>query len=255
MLAPIHIVDEDGNDAAAGRDRHRVLRARRRAGPASSTTRTKRRRARRSTRTAGRRVGDMGYLDDEGYLYLTDRRTFMIVSGGVNIYPQEAENVLINHPKVFDVAVFGIPDPEMGEKVHAVVQPDDVGRRRTRARTRAARVLPRAPRALQVPEGDRLRPRAAAPADRQALQAPAARPLLGQQDVAHRLMAEMEPGRLHRERARRRHLRVRARPRAAPHARRPVARSRSARDGSTSPSTAIPVPRDPRGAAPAAPRS
>jgi acyl-CoA synthetase (AMP-forming)/AMP-acid ligase II len=72
----------------------------------------------------------MGYLDDEGFLYLTDRRTFMIVSGGVNIYPQEAENILITHPKVFDVAVFGIPDPDMGEKVHAVVQPtewDDAG--------------------------------------------------------------------------------------------------------------------------------
>ncbi len=75
-------------------------------------------------------VGDMGYLDAEGYLYLTDRRTFMIVSGGVNIYPQEAENVLIDHPKVYDVAVFGIPDPEMGERVHGVVQPanwDDAG--------------------------------------------------------------------------------------------------------------------------------
>jgi acyl-CoA synthetase (AMP-forming)/AMP-acid ligase II len=75
-------------------------------------------------------VGDMGYLDADGYLYLTDRRTFMIVSGGVNIYPQEAENVLINHPKVYDVAVFGIPDVEMGERVHGVVQPvdwDDAG--------------------------------------------------------------------------------------------------------------------------------
>jgi acyl-CoA synthetase (AMP-forming)/AMP-acid ligase II len=75
-------------------------------------------------------VGDMGYLDDDGYLYLTDRRTFMIVSGGVNIYPQEAENVLVDHPQVFDVAVFGIPDDEMGERVHAVVQPvswDDAG--------------------------------------------------------------------------------------------------------------------------------
>jgi acyl-CoA synthetase (AMP-forming)/AMP-acid ligase II len=70
-------------------------------------------------------VGDMGYLDDDGYLYLTDRRTFMIVSGGVNIYPQEAENVLIDHPKVYDVAVFGIPDAEMGERVHGVVQPTD----------------------------------------------------------------------------------------------------------------------------------
>lgn len=68
-------------------------------------------------------VGDMGYLDDEGFLFLTDRRTFMIVSGGVNIYPQEAENLLITHPSVYDVAVFGIPDADLGEKVHAVVQP------------------------------------------------------------------------------------------------------------------------------------
>ena len=67
----------------------------------------------------------MGYLDNEGYVYLTDRRTFMIVSGGVNIYPQEAENLLIDHPKVYDVAVFGIPDADMGERVHAVVQPVD----------------------------------------------------------------------------------------------------------------------------------
>ena len=71
-------------------------------------------------------VGDMGYLDDEGYLFLTDRRTFMIISGGVNIYPQEAENLLITHPSVYDVAVFGIPDAEMGERVHAVVQPIDM---------------------------------------------------------------------------------------------------------------------------------
>jgi acyl-CoA synthetase (AMP-forming)/AMP-acid ligase II len=68
-------------------------------------------------------VGDMGYLDADGYLSLTDRRTFMVVSGGVNVYPQEAENVLIEHPRVYDVAVFGIPDAEMGERVHAVVQP------------------------------------------------------------------------------------------------------------------------------------
>ena len=71
-------------------------------------------------------VGDMGYLDEEGYLYLTDRRDFMIVSGGVNIYPQEAENVLISHPKVLDVAVFGVPNEEMGEEVKAVVQPIDM---------------------------------------------------------------------------------------------------------------------------------
>jgi acyl-CoA synthetase (AMP-forming)/AMP-acid ligase II len=68
-------------------------------------------------------VGDVGYLDEEGYLYLTDRKAFMIISGGVNIYPQEAENVLINHPQVLDVGVIGVPDPEMGEAVKAVVQP------------------------------------------------------------------------------------------------------------------------------------
>ena len=70
-------------------------------------------------------VGDMGYLDADGYLYLTDRKTFMIVSGGVNIYPQEAENLLVDHEKVFDVAVFGVPNDEMGEEVKAVVQPVD----------------------------------------------------------------------------------------------------------------------------------
>jgi long-chain acyl-CoA synthetase len=67
-------------------------------------------------------LGDVGYLDAEGFLYLTDRKAYMIISGGVNIYPQEAENILAMHPKVADVAVFGIPDEEMGERVHAVVQ-------------------------------------------------------------------------------------------------------------------------------------
>jgi long-chain acyl-CoA synthetase len=67
-------------------------------------------------------VGDVGYLDDDGYLYLTDRSTFMIISGGVNIYPQECENLLITHPKVADAAVFGIPNEDLGEEVKAVVE-------------------------------------------------------------------------------------------------------------------------------------
>jgi len=68
-------------------------------------------------------LGDVGYLNDDGFLFLTDRKAFMIISGGVNIYPQESENVLINHPKVTDVAVFGVPNEEFGEEVKAVVQP------------------------------------------------------------------------------------------------------------------------------------
>ena len=68
-------------------------------------------------------IGDVGYVDDEGYLYLTDRKSFMIISGGVNIYPQETENLLITHPKVADAAVIGVPHPDLGEEVKAVVQP------------------------------------------------------------------------------------------------------------------------------------
>jgi fatty-acyl-CoA synthase len=67
-------------------------------------------------------LGDVGYLDDEGYLYLTDRKAFMIISGGVNIYPQEIEDALVLHPSVGDVAVFGVPDDDMGEAVLAVVE-------------------------------------------------------------------------------------------------------------------------------------
>ncbi|MGQ0624934.1 MAG: acyl-CoA synthetase [Sporichthyaceae bacterium] len=67
-------------------------------------------------------VGDLGYLDHEGYLFLTDRKAFMIISGGVNIYPQEIENALALHPCVLDVAVIGVPDPDMGERVAAFVE-------------------------------------------------------------------------------------------------------------------------------------
>jgi long-chain acyl-CoA synthetase len=71
-------------------------------------------------------LGDVGYQDEDGYLFLTDRKSFMIISGGVNIYPQEIENLLVTHPKVADAAVIGAPDPEMGEKVVAVIQPLDM---------------------------------------------------------------------------------------------------------------------------------
>ena len=68
-------------------------------------------------------LGDVGYLDADNFLYLTDRKAYMIISGGVNIYPQEAENVLVTHPKIVDVAVFGVPNEDFGEEVKAVVQP------------------------------------------------------------------------------------------------------------------------------------
>ena len=73
-------------------------------------------------------LGDVGYLDSEGFLYLTDRKSYMIISGGVNIYPQETEDMLITHPDVADVAVFGVPNEEMGEEVKAVVQPHDMAK-------------------------------------------------------------------------------------------------------------------------------
>jgi acyl-CoA synthetase (AMP-forming)/AMP-acid ligase II len=71
-------------------------------------------------------LGDVGYQDPDGFLYLTDRKSFMIISGGVNIYPQEIENHLVTHPRVQDVAVIGGPHDDMGEEVVAVIQPVDM---------------------------------------------------------------------------------------------------------------------------------
>ncbi len=71
-------------------------------------------------------LGDVGYVDSDGFLYLTDRKAYMIITGGVNVYPQEAENVLTMHPKVLDVAVFGVPNDDFGEEVKAVVQPEQM---------------------------------------------------------------------------------------------------------------------------------
>lgn len=71
-------------------------------------------------------LGDVGYVNEDGYLFLTDRKAYMIISGGVNIYPQEAENLLVTHPKVLDCAVIGVPNEDFGEEVKAVVQPRDM---------------------------------------------------------------------------------------------------------------------------------
>jgi long-chain acyl-CoA synthetase len=116
----VHVVGEDGTELCRRRIRRALFRGRTRR---SSTSRIRRRRHRFPTRSGWRSLGDMGYVDEDGYLYLTDRSTFMIVSGGVNIYPQEAENLLVMHPKLVDAAVFGVPNEEFGEEVKAVVQP------------------------------------------------------------------------------------------------------------------------------------
>ena len=131
-------------------------------------------------------VGDVGYLDDDGYLHLTDRATFMIISGGVNIYPQECENLLVTHPKVADAAVFGVPNEISARKSRPSSSPC---RRRPGpgGRRRADRVLPRAPRPPQMPAYGRLHRRAPPAPDRQALQeAPPGR-LLGPIPQPHRV--------------------------------------------------------------------
>jgi fatty-acyl-CoA synthase len=118
LLGIPHIVGEDGQELAAGET-----------GTVYSEDGPKFEYHNDPEKTAGSRnergwttVGDIGHLDEDGYLYLTDRRVDMIITGGVNVYPQEAENVLIEHELVADAAVFGIPHPELGEEVKAVVQ-------------------------------------------------------------------------------------------------------------------------------------
>ncbi len=125
-------------------------------------------------------LGDVGYLDDEGFLYLTDRKSYMIISGGVNIYPQETEDVLITHPGVADVAVFGVPNEEMGEEVKAVVQPHDMAKAGKELEAELIVFCRQASVADQMPEEHRLRSRIAAHPDRQAGEAASARPILAE---------------------------------------------------------------------------
>ena len=119
VMGPLHILDEAGNELPPGEPGEIWSSYATDFAYHNDPEKTARVRNERGWTT----LGDIGYLDDEGYLYLTDRKAFTIISGGVNVYPQEAEGVLILHPKVVDVAVIGVPDEEMGEAVKAVVQP------------------------------------------------------------------------------------------------------------------------------------
>jgi long-chain acyl-CoA synthetase len=117
VLGAVHIVDEDGVELGAGETGQVWFDATGRFEYHNDPEKTRQATDPRGWAT----YGDVGYVDEDGYLYLTDRVSNMIISGGVNIYPQEAENVLAVHTAVHDVAVLGVPDPEMGERVKAFV--------------------------------------------------------------------------------------------------------------------------------------
>ncbi|BBX86222.1 acyl-CoA synthetase [Mycolicibacterium aubagnense] len=121
MLGPVHICSDDGAELAV--DEPGLVYFEREVRPFEyHNDPAKTKEAEHPVHDNWTTVGDIGYVDADGYLYLTDRKSFMIISGGVNIYPQEVEDALALHPAVFDVAVIGVPDPVMGQQVKAVVQ-------------------------------------------------------------------------------------------------------------------------------------
>jgi acyl-CoA synthetase (AMP-forming)/AMP-acid ligase II len=121
LIGEIHILDDDGNEQPTGEAGTIYF-----AGGKEFAYHNDPEKTADSRNALGwSTLGDVGFLDEEGYLYLTDRKAYMIISGGVNIYPQETENLLVTHPKVMDVAVIGVPHEEFGEEVKAVVQPVD----------------------------------------------------------------------------------------------------------------------------------
>ncbi|TAL00066.1 MAG: acyl-CoA synthetase [Rhodospirillaceae bacterium] len=130
QVGPLHICDEDGRELAPGQEGIVYFEVPADKGFNYLNDPEKTSKARHPAHATWYTVGDIGKLDDEGYLFLTDRRDFMIISGGVNIYPQAVEDALIVHPKVLDAAVIGVPNPDFGEEVMAIVQPknwDDAG--------------------------------------------------------------------------------------------------------------------------------
>lgn len=124
-LGPIHICDEEGRELPPGESGIVYFEATPGRAINYLNDAQKTRNAAHPDHPDWFAVGDIGRLDEDGYLFLTDRKDFMIISGGVNIYPQAIEDCLIVHPQVLDVAVLGVADPEYGEKVKAVVQPKD----------------------------------------------------------------------------------------------------------------------------------
>ncbi len=121
LLGEIHICDDEGNELPVGEEGTIYFASQSQFEYHNDKKKTAE--SRHAAHADWSTLGDVGRLDADGFLYLTDRKAFMIISGGVNIYPQETENVLIGHPKVADVAVIGVPNEDFGEEVKAVVQP------------------------------------------------------------------------------------------------------------------------------------
>ncbi len=118
VLGELRICDEDGNEVPAGTEGAIYFAN----GPEFIYHNAPEKTAETRNKHGWSTLGDVGYVDADGYLFLTDRKAFMIISGGVNIYPQEVENLLVTHPKVADAAVFGIPNEDFGEEVKAAIQ-------------------------------------------------------------------------------------------------------------------------------------
>lgn len=121
IVGRLRICDPEGDALPVGAEGHVYFEG----GPSFEYHNDPEKTAESQNKHGWRTLGDIGRIDADGYLYLTDRKGFMIISGGVNVYPQEIENALLAHPAVLDVAVFGVPDEEMGQRVVAVVQPSD----------------------------------------------------------------------------------------------------------------------------------
>lgn len=129
VLGVVHIVDEKGKELPPGENGHVYFSD----GPRVTYHNDPQKTAAATLPNGWFTLGDMGWLDPDGYLYLSDRKDFMIITGGVNVYPKEIEDVLTMHPQVRDVAVFGLPNEEFGEEIWAVIQPEsahDVDRAR-----------------------------------------------------------------------------------------------------------------------------
>jgi len=119
LNAVLHIVDDEGNEVPAGQEGTIYFSD----GGDFEYYNDPEKTAESKNDRGWTTLGDVGYVDEDGFLFLTDRKAYMIISGGVNIYPQEIENLMVTHPEVMDVAVIGAPNEEFGEEVTAIVQP------------------------------------------------------------------------------------------------------------------------------------